>query len=135
MMALQDTCRVHPRSFTFPSPQEAPQAPPSKETFAHVATLVANPTLPFLLVLFRFQGPSCITEGPSHLLTIETVPVWDVAGMYGHVLHVVEENCPTPSQGDPDLPRPLCLSHQPARQLSTSGPILEVEKLALLVCS
>lgn len=102
---------VHPRSFTFPSPKEAPQAPlynETFETFTHVATLVANPTLPFLSVLFRFQGPSCVREGPSHLLTIKTAPVWDVAGMNGHVLHGVrEENCPTPPQGDPDLAQSL----------------------------
>lgn len=91
---------VHPHSFTFPSPQEDPQASISNETFetfAHVAILVGNPTLPFLSVLFRFQGPSCVKEGPSHLFTIEIAPVWDVAGMYGRVLHGVgEENCPTP---------------------------------------
>lgn len=90
-----------------PPPQEAPQAPLSKETFAHVATLVANHTLLFLSVLFGFQSPSCVTEGPSHLLTIETVPVWDVAGMYGCVLcGVGEENRPTPSQGGPELVQP-----------------------------
>lgn len=101
-----------------------------------MATLIANPTLPFLSVLFRFQGPSCVTEGPCHLLMIKIVLVWDVAEMYGHVLHGIgKENCPTPSQGDPDLPRPHCLSHQPVTQLSTSGPILEVEKMGLLVCS
>lgn len=54
-MALQSPHMVHPVFVTFP--QEAPQAPLPKETFAQVtATQLANPSLSFLLVLSGSQS-------------------------------------------------------------------------------
>lgn len=120
-MASQNPRTVHPVFDTFPSPQEAPQAPLPEEISAQVAaTLLVNPSLSFLLV---FSGSRSALARDS----VVGPACWSWRG-----------ELPAPASTVSPRPSPnLAAFHTScATQLNASdanGPVLRVKKLRLLV--
>lgn len=107
------------------------------------ATLLANPRLHFLLVLFGSQSPSHVAQAPSHLLTIKTVPalargsvVWPPlpAGWSWRTIRLCLHRVTQVFSS------PCCLSHQPRQATEykwscSGGGEVEITRLILNMAS